>query len=155
MQESWLYDLIEDEKSNRLSSFPQEADRGSAVQEGLSELKSLFQKFIMTFNKMKDPLSGSIHLYKLAHSETGFLIFRRGCRLIFFQSSPEQIRIQFLKKKEEQLITHVDTHIRIFFHNPFSPACWTHEGWPGFVDMDRLARYYLKMLICHSSNGTR
>ena len=105
----------------------------------------------MTFNRMKDPQSGSVHLYKLAHSETGFLIFRRGCRLIFSQSSPEQIHIQFLKKEDEQLKPLVDTHIRIFFHNPFSPACWTHEGWPGFVDMNFLARYYLKMLICHSS----
>ena len=153
MQESWIHNLIEEEKRGRLSSTSQEADRESALKEGLSEIKSLFQKFIATFNSMKDPQSGSIHLYKLAHSETGFLIFRRGCRLIFSQSSPEQIRIQFLKKEEEQLKTHVDTHIRIFFHNPFSPACWTHEGWPGFVDMNFLARYYLKMLIYHSSGS--
>ena len=99
MWESWIHNLIEEEKSNRLSSTPQEADRESALKEGLSELKSLFQKFITTFNSIKDPQIGSIHLYKLAHSETGFLIFRRGCRLIFSQSSPEQIRIQFLKKE--------------------------------------------------------
>ena len=151
MRESWIHHLIEEEKVGRLSSSPQEMDRKSAIKEGLLELKSLFQEFITTFNRMKEPQSGSVHLYKLAHSETGFLIFRRGCRLIFSPSSPEQIRIQFLKKEEEELKPLVDTHIRIFFHNPFSPACWTHEGWPGFVDMNFLTRYYLKMLLGHSS----
>ena len=150
MQESWINHLIEEEESNSPSSSL-EIDRESAVRKTLSDLKSLFQQFITVFNEAKNPQTGSVYLYKLAHSETGFLVFRRGCRLIFSQSSSEQIRIQLLKKEEEQLKTLVDTHICIFFHNPFSPACWTHEGWSGFVDLNILARYYMKMLIRDSS----
>ena len=153
MLESWINRLIEEEGSP--SPHPQEIDRETVIKDGLLELKSLFQKWTAVFNQAKKSQTGAMYMYKLARSETGFLIFRKGCRLIFSPAPPDQIHIQLLKKQEEELKTCVNTHIRFFLHNPFSPVCWTHEGWPGFVDMNILARYYMKLLIYEENNSAR
>ena len=152
MRESWISNLIEREESGSRSE-PEKSmpDSDPAVKEALADLKSLFQQFITLFNEVKRPGSNAVYLYKLARSDNGFLIFRRGCRLIFSQPSKDQIRIQLLKREGEELKPCVDTRIRIFFHNPFSPAFWTHEGWPGFVDMNLLARHYMEMFIKKSA----
>ena len=150
MQENWINKLITEEETNVLSSALPKINEEDCLQSCLCDLKSLFQEYVDIFNEVKKENMSSIHIYKVAESKEGFLLFRKGCRLIFSKASPTQIQIQLLKKEQEELISCVSTHLDMFFSNPFISPQWVHKEWPGFVNLKILTRYYMEMFIRQS-----
>ena len=93
----------------------------------------------------------SIHIYDLAGKKNGFMLFRQGHRLIFAPEAPGRIRIQLAKKARglEEPEKCVDSCLHAVANNVMSLK-WVHEKYPGFVDIDALAHYYMKYFLQES-----
>ena len=150
MQDNWINNLAQAEEAQEKSSFLPKVDEQSSLRASLSGLKSLFEAYAETFNKIKPSSSHAIHIYKLADCDDGFLLFRKGSRLIFSIEGKNKIGIRIVKKHVEGLKTYLDTCIEMVSDNPFSTPKWKHKSWPGFIELNRLAKEYMESFIQNS-----
>lgn len=138
------------------------ADEISSITEDvLLDLKSYFEHFLKAFNELKASYANSpntlpalpknsldpIYIYDLTDAQKGFMLFRKGCRLIFSQEKPGYIRIQMRLKKDNFITAkQIDTFVKASVQNAVSMK-WTHQEHQGFVDFPILARYYMKLFL--------
>ena len=160
--QSWIYKCLMAKKSDFSPKTLGEEDIEDLTNEFLLDLRSVFEHFVKAFNDLKkanvenfqDPseqetkekLKGSLLLYDLAEAK-GFMLFRKGYRLIFSYAKPGCIKIQFLKQKPfGETENFVEAFINAITNDTMS-INWVHENHKGFVDINILARYYMKRFL--------
>ncbi len=103
----------------------------------------------------------SIYIYDLAGRKNGFMLFRQGRRLTFAPEAPGRIRIRLARKALGRPgsaggiggpETIADSCLRAVANNAISLG-WVHDKYPGFVDIDALAHYYMKLFLQDISKG--
>ena len=159
---SWIYKCLRAKKSDFAPKSLGEEDIEDGTKEFLMDLRSIFEHFVQSFEALKkeglkdlsDPklketkekLKNSIFIYDLADKK-GWMLFRKGYRLIFSYNQPGRIRVQFLKQKPfSETERFVDTFINAITDDTLS-INWAHENHKGFVDINVLARYYMRRFL--------
>ncbi|MGI9548989.1 MAG: hypothetical protein ACR2M7_03280 [Bdellovibrionales bacterium] len=159
-------------EKNEVSNILTQKEVKEITHEVLLDLRSKFAHFVSAFNDLKtsflqntkgedltdqkEGLSFSflkpIHIYQVSGKENGFMLFRKGHRLVFTPEKPGRIRIQLIKKENGILSNKIDTYINAFSNNIMSIQ-WTHEDHKGFVDLETLSRYYMKQFLAESEKS--
>jgi len=160
---SWIYKCLVEKKSNFSGQSLEREDIEELTNEFLLDLRSVFKHFADSFNslkidsstgdllnssssKIKEKFKDSLFIYDLADNK-GFMLFRKGYKLIFSYVQPGRVRVQFLKKITLGETEHfVDTFINAITNETLS-INWVHENHKGFVDIPILARYYMKRFL--------
>lgn len=159
---SWIYKCLAEKKSDFSPRSLAEGDIKDFTNEFLSDLRTIFEHFIKAFNEIrqegcgevagltekeaKEKFQGSLFLYDLA-DKPGFMLFRKGYRLIFSYIQPGRVRVQFMKQKPfSETENFVDAFINAITNETMS-INWVHENHKGFVDINILARYYMKRFL--------
>lgn len=160
----WVYKCLETQKEGFLEKSFGDEDIKDWTNEFLSDLQSVFEYFVQAFNDLKKEnmtekpsglkasketkkkLKNSLFLYNLTNQK-GFMIFRKGYKLIFSYVQPGRIQVQFLKQKpfsEKEYLE--DSFIQAITDDTMS-INWVHENHKGFIDINVLARYYMKRFL--------
>ena len=157
--QSWIYKQLSRERSNLPHENLNREDIEDFTDEFLLDLRAVFENFVKAFNELKradiesfsggidsesvrEKLKGSLLLYDLADKK-GFMLFRKGYRLIFSTAKPGRIKVHFLKQKPfGETETFVDSSINAITNDTMS-INWVHEGHKGFVNINVLVRYYM------------
>ena len=159
---SWIYKCLNAKKSGFSPRNLGKEDIEDWTNEFLFDLRSAFEHFVKAFDDLKkenieyfpdrhspatqEKLKGSLLLYDLADKK-GFMLFRKGYRLIFSYIQPGRIKVQFLKQKPfSETEVFVDTFINAITNDTMS-INWVHENHKGFVDINVLARYYMRRFL--------
>ncbi len=170
---SWIEKCLIEKNSKTSNLIVTQAELKEITNEVLLDLRSIFEHFVEAFNDLKSSLLQntekhkwidqkeglpfsllrSIHIYDVVDKENGFMLFRKGHRLIFTPEKAGRIHIQLIKKENETIIKHIDTYINAFLNNVMSIQ-WTHEDHKGFVDLNTLSRYYMKCFLTESEKLT-
>lgn len=161
---TWIYKCLT-EKKLEYSHAHKGLERGDIeelTKEFLSDLRTVFEHFAGSFNvlkgestdvfielsseKIRDKLKDTLFIYDLADT-AGFMLFRKGYKLIFSYVQPGRIKVQFFKKKPlSETEMFVDAFINAITNESLSIK-WVQENQKGFVDMNILARYYMKRFL--------
>ena len=170
---SWIEKCLMEKNSKILNPVLTQKELKEITNEVLLDLRAVFEHFVEAFNDLKSSflqdtekhklidqkdnlhfsLLRPIHIYDVVGKENGFMLFRKGHRLIFTPEGVGRIHIQLIKKENTATIKHIDTHINAFSNNAMSIQ-WTHEGQKGFVDLNTLSRYYMKCFLRESEQLT-
>ena len=159
---SWIYKCLTAQKSDFSSRNLEKEDIANWTHEFLIDLRCVFEHFIKAFDDLKredisafpkppteeirEKLKGSIFLYDLA-DQKGFMLFRKGYRLIFSYVRPGRIRVRFLKQQPfSETENFVDAFINAITDDTMS-VNWVHENHKGFVDLNVLAHYYMRRFL--------
>lgn len=160
--QSWIYNCLMAEKPNSVHKPLIDEDIADLTNEFLLDLRSVFESFVQAFNDLKKEniqslekpnqeqswkrFKGSILIYDLK-DEKGFMVFRKGYRLIFSYVTPGCIKVQFLRQKPlGEVEKFVESFIRAVTHETMS-INWTHDDHKGFVNINILARYYMRRFL--------
>lgn len=164
--QSWIYKCLTEKKTDFSHKNLSEDDVEDFTNEFLLDIRSVFEHFVKAFNDLKkvniedfiepsplketrEKLRGSLLLYDLA-DKRGFMLFRKGYRLIFSYVKPGQIKVQFLKQKPfGETEVFVETFIKAITNETLS-INWVHEDHKGFVNIHVLARYYMRRFLQES-----
>ena len=164
--QSWIYKCLTAERSDTPPKTLGDEDIADFTDDFLLDLRSIFEHFIKAFNSLKlssfeqnqlslneqatkEKLKGSLLLYDLADKK-GFMLFRKGYRLIFSYVKPGCVKVQFLKQKPfGEIESFVDSFIKAITNDTMS-INWVHENHKGFIDINILARYYMKRFLQES-----
>ncbi len=166
---SWIEKCLVEKNSQALNPILTQKELAEITNEVLLDLRSIFEHFVEAFNDLKSSflqntekhnlidqkdslhfsLLRSIHIYDVVDKKNGFMLFRKGHRLIFTPESPGRIHIQLIQKENETIIKHIDTYINACSNNVMSIQ-WTHEDHKGFVNLNTLSRYYMKCFLAES-----
>ncbi len=159
---SWVYKCLSSQQSNGSSLRLEEEDIEDWTHEFLSDLRAAFKHFVQAFNELKrgdvrdfphppsgivkERLKGSLSLYDLADKE-GFMLFRKGYRLIFSYVRPGRVRVKFLRQQPfNETEVFVDAFINAIAGGALS-INWAHENHKGFVNINVLVRYYMRRFL--------
>ena len=144
----WIDSLINDEDSPSKKNLSQ-TEAEEYTTEFLQDLQATFSRFIQIFNDKKQDLGAlkiqALRIYKLSNSKADFILFRNGYHLIFSKTAPGLIRIRFSKDSQEEGLVKKDSYLQACFTNHISPVRWKHQDYGGFVAINSLARYYMKL----------
>ena len=154
-ENAWIDGLIDSEESTSPQANSTQIEAEEYTVELLQDLQIVFSKFIDVFNEKKKDLGAlkiqALRIYKLANSKSDFMLFRNGYHLIFSKRSPGLIRVRFSKDSQEEGLVQKDTYLQACFTNDISPVRWKHQDYEGFVEINSLARYYMKLFTKASS----
>ena len=159
---SWIYKCLSEKSSAFQAKSLDQQEISHFTDEFLLDLRTIFEHFVKAFNELKQEeaknpsstkdkktpkaLKTSVFLYDLADKK-GFMLFRQGYRLIFSSLKPGRVRVQFFKQKPFSPTEHfVDTFINAITNETLS-INWVHEKHKGFVDIQILARYYMRRFL--------
>lgn len=162
---NWIKKCLTEKKTN---SFSTQEGLIEVTNEVLSNLKSNFEDFVSSFNELKSSFTAttdknkehdlsiaflnSPYIYDIVDTKNGFMLFRKGYRLIFTFEKPGQIRIQLIKKEHGETHAFTDAHIQASIHNSVSIQ-WVHSHFKGFINLERLARYYMELFLVESEKS--
>lgn len=156
---SWVYKCLSEKKADFSRNLGSE-DIEDFTNDFLLDLRAIFESFAKAFNSLKarpdsseegseevkEKLKNSLFVYGLTEGR-GFMLFRKGYRLIFSYVQPGRIRVQFLKQKPfAETENFEDAFIDAITSGTLS-INWVHENHKGFVDIQILARYYMKRFL--------
>ncbi len=112
----------------------------------LNHLKLIFEEAVEIFNDSKPTIVGRIKLYPLVKTQSDFMLFRNGYKLIFTFKKPGHILIQFhfMDSQAES-----DEYIENKW-GAFNKVQWFHKE--KLVDIEYLAKYFLVQFIRESIN---
>ena len=158
--ENWIKNLVQQENKMEASgqmSFqsaiqPSEEDLKEHTIEFLKQLRTAFTQNISVFNQLKGYM-GSIRIYGIIETESDFMLFRNGYKLVFFMKGPGLIAIRF--SNSENSLPGQDSHST---HQPcdylkgtwgsFGELKWTHNNQP--IRIDYLVRFYITHFVKQS-----
>ena len=160
--QSWIYKCLMADKPSSVHKPLVDEDIADLTNEFLLDLRSVFEHFVQAFNDLKkenieafekhgqeksrEKFKGSILIYDLK-DEKGFMIFRKGYRLIFSYVKPGCVKVQFLRQKPfGETENFVEAFIRAVTHGTMS-INWVHDNHNGFVNINILARYYMRRFL--------
>lgn len=160
--QSWIYKCLMAKEPDSTHKPLVEEDITDLTNEFLLDLRSIFEHFVQAFNNLKKEnievfekhsqeesrkkLKGSILIYDLKDGK-GFMIFRKGYRLVFSYVKPGCIKVQFLRQKPfGEMENFVESFIKAVTHGTMS-INWVHENHNGFVDINILVRYYMRRFL--------
>ena len=151
---SWIYDCV---KKNSKFSDSEKLDRLELTDDFIKDLRCLFDHYLKAFNEIKEEeaktlpsdsssFKNSIFIYDLAETK-GFMLFKKDFKMIFSYVDAGRIRIKFLKQRVfSELEVLADAYLNLV-HQDMMSINWVHDGKKGFVDINILARYYMKRFI--------
>ena len=153
---SWIYDCTIHSKQSDSDQLTVE----KLTDDFLKDLRCLFEHYLKAFNEIKEEeekalsphssaFKSSIFIYDLAETK-GFMLFKKDFKMIFSYSSAGRIRIKLLKQRVfGKLEVLADSYLNLVHHDMMS-VNWVHEGKKGFIDINILVRYYMKLFIQES-----
>ncbi|HVK61390.1 MAG TPA: hypothetical protein VM432_07560 [Bdellovibrionales bacterium] len=161
---NWIKDLVRAEQQMEESGVvdfgvgfnPQELLAKESIA-FLEDLKTAFIEAASSFNQLKASTVGRIKIYGISNTQSDFMLFRNGFKLIFALKEPGVIGIRF-------------HYVGAGFHTPaptapttasenedmllarwaaFGDLTWTYQDQP--VKIDFLVRYYVSRFIRESA----
>ena len=156
---SWVKDLVRVEQEMEESGvvvastgFNPEKQLYTETTLFLRSLKSLFVDATTAFNQMKTSPMGRLKVYNISQTQSDFMIFRGGFKLIFGMKRPGTVVIRFNRavglnlnadspSSEEELLTAK--------WGPFGDLVWTYNGQP--IKKDYLVKYYMTCFVHESA----
>ena len=160
--QSWIYKCLMAEEPGSAHKLLSDEDVADLTKEFLLDLRSIFEHFVQAFNDLKKEnietfekhiqeksqkkLKGSILIYDLKDGK-GFMIFRKGYRLIFSYVEAGCVKVQFVRQKPfGETESFVESFLRAVTHGTMS-INWTHDNHNGFININILARYYMRRFL--------
>ncbi|MCB0393344.1 MAG: hypothetical protein KDD25_02220, partial [Bdellovibrionales bacterium] len=137
------------------------ADRTLVEQttEYLESLKDLFVESVSAFNQLRGLTVGGVKIYGISNSESDFMLFRNGYKLIFSMKKPGQIGIRFAFQgagiipgspaAENTLTNATNEDLLEARWGAFGEIAWFYRDKP--VKADFLVRYYTSRFIKESA----
>ena len=162
-ERAWIHKCLQAQKEDFSPRVLNKEDIADFTNDFLLDLRSLFEHFVSIFNDLKrsawddaqntgfeqatrEKLKGSLVIYDLADTK-GFMLFRKGYRLVFSYVRPGCVKIHFFKQKPfGEAENFVETFLNAITDDTMS-INWVHENRKGFVDINILARYYMKRFL--------
>lgn len=145
----WIDSLINNEESPVQKTHSSKAEAEEYTTEFLQDLRVTFSRFIQIFNDKKQDLGAlkiqALRIFKIANTKADFVLFRNGYHLIFSATEPGLIRVRFSKDSQEDGLIKKDSYLQACFTNHMSAVKWKHHDYEGFVEINSLARYYMKL----------
>ncbi len=162
----WIKDLVRAEQQMEESGvvdftagFDPEKSLNDQTLLFVTQLKEAFVEAASTFNQMKGAAFGGIKIYGIAKTESDFMLFRNGFKLIFTKRQPGSISINFqyqgagfvpgsaaADKIAESLMNEDRLEAR---WGAFGEIIWTHKELQ--VSAEHLVRYYMSRFIKESA----
>lgn len=162
----WIKDLVRAEQQMEESGvvdfsagFDPEKNLNFETLAFLSKIKEQFIEAASAFNQMKGAAFGGIKVYGIAKTESDFMLFRNGFKLIFSKRQAGSIAISFqyqgagfvpgasaVEKIADSLMNEDKLEAR---WGAFGEIIWTHKELP--VNADYMVRYYLSRFIKESA----
>lgn len=165
---SWIQELVRAEESIEESGMielnPQGDLTRALAKESVRFLQYLKDEFIEasnTFNQIKKTPLGRIKIYTIAKTESDFMLFRNGYKMIFSLKAPGQISIRFnfigpnfLDAQAPTVtaasaISYLEEHMIEAKWGPFNELIWTYQSQP--IKVANLIRHHLTMFVRESS----
>lgn len=173
---AWLEELagaeIEIEKTGQMDVFNYLSEEKILKDHSISflnQLRTLFQDYATHFNQLRKDSRQTIKVYGIANTESDFLVFRNGLKLVITYSKPGQIEISFhtlsggmyapLQRKTGKgrgnipqppgEIQRQSGDLLNVELGPFNEAHWTFQEIP--VTPSALVRFYLTEFIKNSA----
>ena len=127
----------------------------------LLDIKNLFIDSASVFNQMRGLTVGGVKIYGISNTDSDFMLFRNGYKLLFSMKNPGAIRICFSYQttsimpkdpKDGQTSKLQDTTNEDILEakwGSFGQLQWTHRNQT--VDISYLVRYYLSRFIKESA----
>lgn len=158
MEQNWIKNLVREEdqmESTGQISILQSKFSNEELQEHtiefLKQLRTAFTQSISFFNQLKG-YNGSIRIYGIADTDSDFMLFRNGYKLIFFMKQAGLIGIRFahteamLPGQEEPPPRPTDFIKGVW--KPYGELQWTNNDQP--IRIDFLVRYYTTLFVKQS-----
>lgn len=162
----WIKDLVRAEQQMEetglvdfSAGFDPEKNLSEQTSEFMNKLKDSFVEAASAFNQMKGAAFGGIKIYGIAKTESDFMLFRNGFKLIFTKKQPGSIVVNFqyqgagfvpgtsaVDKVADSLMNEDRLEAR---WGAFGEIIWTHKELP--VNLDHLTRYYMSRFIRESA----
>lgn len=141
------------------AGFDPEKQLQSQTTAFLTQLKDDFVEFSSAFNQMKGSAFGGIKIYGIAKTDSDFMLFRNGFKLLFTMKTPGLISVNFqyqgagfvpgtaaADRVAESLMNEDKLEAR---WGAFGEIIWTHKELQ--VNAEYLVRYYLARFIKESA----
>jgi hypothetical protein len=162
----WIKELVRAEQQMEESGvidfgagFDPEKQLNGQTQDFLLKLKDAFVESASAFNQMKGAAFGGIKIYGIANTESDFMLFRNGFKLLFTKKQPGSISVNFqyqgsgfvpgtnaADRMAESLMNEDRLEAR---WGAFGEIIWTHKEMQ--VNVDFLVRYYVTRFIRESA----
>ena len=142
------------EKKGEVAAHSSKQDLSPKVLENktadfLKQLRLAFSQHVAYFNQLKGYF-GSIRIYGIAQTQSDFMLFRSGCKLIFSMKEPGLISIRF--SNADDITYSQKTYIPVDYikaaEAPFGEVKWTYSNHD--IKVDYLIRYYLTQFVKQS-----
>lgn len=158
----WIRELIKTEHMLEESGLvevqpePHSAEQlKNATLEFMAELKSRFIEAATLFNELKASALGRVKIYGVAKTESDFMLFRNGFKMIFSTPTPGIIQIRFnfinsnyIPDRNTQDTVAFEQETLEFEWGPFAEVKWLYKG--QVFNKDALVRYYMSQFIRES-----
>lgn len=162
----WIKELVRAEQQMEESGvidfgagFDPEKQLNAQTQEFLLKLKDTFVESASAFNLMKGAAFGGIKIYAIANTESDFMLFRNGFKLIFTKKQAGTVSVNFQYQgagfvpganAAERIAESLMNEDRIEARwGAYGEIVWTHKELP--VNVDFLVRYYVTRFIRESA----
>lgn len=162
----WIKELVQAEQNMEESGvvdftagFDPEKNLHTETLKFLSVIKDAFVESSSAFNQMKGVAFGGIKIYGIAKTDSDFMLFRNGFKLIFGKKQEGTISVNFqyqgsgfvpgtaaVEKIAESLMNEDKIEAR---WGAFGEIIWTHKELP--VNKDYLVKYYMSRFIREST----
>ena len=157
-QANWIKDLVrleQDMEATGQISLPQSSPSSEQLSEHtfefMRQLRTAFTANAAVFNHIKGFL-GSLRIYGIADTQTDFMLFRHGHKLIFSVKEPGLISVcmkfndQMLSSKTSPTTEPADFIKGVW--GPFNELQWTYNDQK--INIDYLIRYYMTTFVKNS-----
>ncbi len=157
---NWIKDLVRMEQDIEVSgqvSLPETAPTTEQLTEHthefMKQLRAAFTAHCSVFNHIKGFL-GSLRIYGIAHTQSDFMLFRHGHKLLFSIKDPGLISIRMnfntslLKNTESTTPSSQPADFIKGEWGPFNELKWTYNNHP--INIDYLIRYYMSLFVKNS-----
>lgn len=161
---NWIKDLVTAEQQmedsgiiDMSAGFDAEKELEESTVEFLSDLKSSFVEASATFNQLKGSAVGTIKIYGISKTESDFMLFRNGYKLIFTMKQPGIVTVNFNATTphfvpgqstiETAATPPVDTLKAKW--GAYGELVWTSNDLE--INLDFLVRYYVSRFVREST----
>ncbi|MGE0764179.1 MAG: hypothetical protein AB7N80_12935 [Bdellovibrionales bacterium] len=161
---NWIKDLVLAEQQmedtgmvDMSAGFDAERELELATTEFLADLKTGFIESASTFNQLKGSAVGTIKIYGISKTQSDFMLFRNGYKLIFSMKQPGLITISFNATSphfvpgqavvETPAVGPVDTLKARW--GAYGELVWTSNELQ--INLDYLVRYYVSRFVREST----
>lgn len=162
----WIKELVRAEQQMEESGvidfgagFDPEKQLLGQTQDFMTKLKDAFVESASVFNQMKGAGFGGIKIYAIANTESDFMLFRNGFKLIFSRKQPGTVSVNFQYQgagfvpgtaAADRIAESLMNEDRIEARwGAYGEIIWTHKELP--INIEFVVRYYMTRFIRESA----